>query len=332
MAVVATAYLALFVPYVFATSWSYGQFTVGESGNLNYAFHVNQMPHWTNWQGGPPEFGKPAHPTRHLLEDLPVFEFGTPFKSTYPPYNNMAYWYQGFIHFFSWRLQILAVIRSCYFLAGVLKDNPFFSLLIVAFLLAISNREYRLRVRKFVFALWPLFLPAALGIASYLLVHVEDRYLGPFFIILGLIPLAPLVDCKLNSKRILSISIALLYILGAGAELKAREAKVLAATLRGITFRDDKQWKLAQALHSYGIASGVGVASIPNSNPSLRCTWAYMAGIRIVAEFGSPAWQLAPSDRTRFERSRIEPSDADYGKVFFQLSPQDRARVIDAFR
>jgi hypothetical protein len=325
-------YLALFLPYVFATSWSYGRFTLGESGTLNYAFHVNHLPHWTNWQGGPAEFGKPIHPTRQLLKDLPVFEFAAPFKSTYPPYNNMAYWYQGFIHFFSLRLQILALIRSCYFLAEVIKENSFFLLVMLAFFVAVANREYRLCIRNFSLALWPLLLPAALGIVSYLLVHVEDRYLGPFFVVLGLIPLAPLVDSKLNSNRILSVSIVLLYIFGTGAELKAREATTLRATLRGITFRDDKQWKLAQRLPTYGLRGGARVAVIPNSNPSLRCTWAYMAGIRIAAEFGSPAWQLAPSDRTWFERYKLEQSDADYGKVFFQLSPQDRTRVLAAFR
>jgi hypothetical protein len=324
-------YLALSLPFVLATSWSYGQFTLGESGNLNYAFHVNHLPHWTNWQGGPPEFGRPLHPTRQLLDDLPVFEFGAPFNTTYPPYNNIAYWYQGFIHFFSLRLQILALIRSSYLLAEVIKDNPFFFFLVLAFGIAISNREYRLRVRRFILTLWPVLLPAVLGLVSYLIVHVEDRYVGPLFAILGLLLLAPLADSKLNTKQVLSVSIVFLYVLGTGAELKAREFGTLRATLRGITFRDDQQWKLAQRLSSYGIKSGARVASI-HSAPGYRCAWAYIANLRIVAEFGSLAWQVEPWDRTWSERFGTEESDADYGKVFFQLSPEDRARVLAAFR
>src|ERR1700739_3121464 len=137
-------FLPPLLPLATPTSHFYPPMTYGVTGELNYAFHVNHLPHWTNWQGGPPEFGKPIHPTRQLLEDLPVFEFGAPFKSTYPPYNNMAYWYQGFSHFFSLRLQILAVIRSSYFLAEIIKDNPFFFFLFIAFCIAISSREYRL--------------------------------------------------------------------------------------------------------------------------------------------------------------------------------------------
>jgi len=327
----AAVFLGLFLPYVFATSWSYGQFTLGESGTLNYAFHVNHLPHWTNWQGGPAEFGKPIHPTRQLLGDLPVFEFGAPFKTTYPPYNNMPYWYQGFVHFFNLRLQLLAMFRSCYFLGQVIEENPFFCLAILAFFVAIAHRECRLSVRKFAFILWPIFLTAALGILAYMLVHVEDRYLGPSFVILGLIPLAPLINPEMSKKPILLASIALLYVLGTAAELKAREAATLRATLRGVTFRDDQQWKLAQRLSSYGIKSGARVASI-SSAPGYRCAWAYIANLRIVAEFGSLAWQVEPWDRTWSEHSRIEESDAEYGKVFYQLPPQDRARVLAAFR
>ena len=70
----------LFACYVAAISRSYGALTLGASGPLNYAFHVNHLPHWTNWQGGPYPLGTPIHPTRQLFPDLPAFEFATPFQ------------------------------------------------------------------------------------------------------------------------------------------------------------------------------------------------------------------------------------------------------------
>jgi hypothetical protein len=54
----AVVFAAMVIPYAAGLSWSFGHFTLGESGPLNYAFHVNYLPRWTNWQGEP---GRPRH-------------------------------------------------------------------------------------------------------------------------------------------------------------------------------------------------------------------------------------------------------------------------------
>lgn len=197
----AFVYLAILVPYVAGISWSYGELSFGVSGKLNYAFHVNQMPHWTNWQGDPVVFGMPVHPTRHLISDLPVFEFGTPFRTTYPPYNNLAYWYQGARKFYSARLQIIAIARTLYFLKNAVKGHPFLCALILALFAPILKREWRVSFWATARFLWPLFLPAILGLAAYLAVHVEERYLSPYCLILSLLPLMLLINPALKSKR-----------------------------------------------------------------------------------------------------------------------------------
>ena len=56
------------LPYAAGLSWSLGRFTLGESGSLNYAWHVNRLS-LMHWQGGPAQFGKPVHPTTQLLAD-----------------------------------------------------------------------------------------------------------------------------------------------------------------------------------------------------------------------------------------------------------------------
>ena len=43
-------------------SWSSGELTFGSTGPLNYAFHVDHLPHYTNWQGGPAPLGSPIIP------------------------------------------------------------------------------------------------------------------------------------------------------------------------------------------------------------------------------------------------------------------------------
>lgn len=325
-------YLVVFIPYIAGISWSYGQFTLGASGSLNYAFHVNHLPHWTNWEGGPSQFGRPLHASQQLLDDQPVFAFGAPFRTTYPPYNNMAYWYQGFRHFFSFKLQLIAIGRSLHALAGVVRDHPFLCMLVLVFLALLLKRDWRISARKVFIRFWPLALPATLGLSTYVLVHVEDRYLGCFFLVFSLLPLTLLLDSELKPKRTFLIFILAAYALGAAAELAVNLRPTLKAAIHGQDFRHDSQWQLAQSLKSYGLASGDAVALVGNSLPNYRCSWAYVSGVRIVAEYGSVPWQIEPWDRMHSDHIKAEQADKDYGQIFWELPSEQRARVVQAFQ
>jgi hypothetical protein len=323
----------LFAPYVATISWSYGQLTLGVTGSLNYGFHVNHMPHWANWQGGSTAFGTPLHPTKQLLSDLPLYEFGAPFRTTYPPYNNMAYWYQGSKDFFNQKLQIIAVARTFYFLARIVKANPFLFALALALLAVSLKRPWRMPFQRAARLVWPLLLPAILGLAIYLAVNVEDRYLSPFCLIFSLLPLLPLLDPALSSRRLLATSLLAIYTSGAAVELAAIDGPAFRAAINRADYHRDPQWKLATALSAYGLKRGDAVALVDDTNPAYRCHWAYISGLRIVAEFGSRPWRLAPWERTRFDHLPADPADEDYGFFFWRrLTPQKRARVIEAFR
>jgi hypothetical protein len=329
----AFVYLAIFVPYVAAISRSYGQVSLGASGALNYAFHVNHLPHWMNWQGGPVAFGAPLHPTRQLLMDLPVFEFGAPFRTTYPPFNNLAYWYQGSRTFYSLKLQIIAVAHTLYVLGGIVKRSPFLCALGLALFAIMLKREWRISFQSLARVFWPLLLPAILGIATYLAVHIEDRYISPFCLIFSLIPLLLLLDPALKSKRVLVAFLLVIYMGGAAADLNVTDGSTFKAALRRDDFRRDPQWKLSAALPSYGLQSGDAIALVNDKRQAYRCHWAYVSNLRIVAEFGSLPWKLAPWDRTRFDHIAAEPADEDYGLIFWKkLTPERRGQVIDVFR
>ncbi|MGH9664647.1 MAG: hypothetical protein ACRD9L_09515, partial [Bryobacteraceae bacterium] len=326
-------FLAIFTPYVTAISWSYGQLTLGASGALNYAFHVNHIPHWTNWHGSPAASGALLYPTRKLVSDLPVFEFSEPFQTTYPPYNNMAYWYQGSGNFFSLRLQVIAVARTLYFLIVILKWNPFLWALTSTFLAVMLKREWRNSFLATAGFFWPLFLPTILGLAIYMAVHVEDRYISPFCLIFSLLPLLPLLDPAVKSRGFLVGLLLVFYTLGAAAQLNSTDRPALKAAIRQDDFHRSPQWRLAAALPMYGLRSGDPVALINDRSPGYRCHWAYVSHLRIVAEFGSLPWTIEPWDRTRFDPVVADPADEDYGRLFWnELTPERRAQVIDAFR
>ena len=195
---------AIYAPFLgllaTAMSWSYGEFTLGVTGPLNYAFHVNHLPHWYHWQGGEP-FGTPMHPSPPLVPGLPVFSFGEPFRATYSPYEDIAYWYQGFHQIHSFRLQALAMLRSGYHLAAAIQTEHILFGVLLALLASLIRRPWRQAVWAAVWSGWPMFLPALLSSAAYLAVSVEERYLAPFALIFGLLPFAPLLDPALKGRR-----------------------------------------------------------------------------------------------------------------------------------
>ena len=332
LVICAAVYLALFVPYAAAISWSYGQFTLGATGELNYAFHVNHMPHWANWQGGPAEFGSPIHSSTKMLDDLPVYAFGEPFKSTYPPYNNLSYWYRGSRHFFSFKNQLLALGKSLYTLAKIVKAHR--SLwAFAAVLLAIGcQRDWRRSALRGGKALWPLYLLVLLAVIPYLLTHIEDRYLGGILLVAGLLPLTLLLDPALNSRRLFLTLVMGLYLASGVAELYRYDGWAIKAALQRRDFHRDPQWKLAAALGSYGLREGDAVAVIGGRDANFICSWAYVARLRIVAEFGALPWRVEPWDRWPLDRPRDEAADQDWGRVFWSLPAEQRQRAVEAFQ
>jgi len=96
-------------PFIVALSTTKGRLTYSDTGKLSYVWYVNPssrvIPN-NHWQGGPPGFGQPKHPTRKILNNPPVFEFITPIGGTYPPWTDPSYWYEGLTIRFSLNKQI----------------------------------------------------------------------------------------------------------------------------------------------------------------------------------------------------------------------------------
>jgi 4-amino-4-deoxy-L-arabinose transferase-like glycosyltransferase len=89
-------FLLLSTPFVVALSKSKGRLTIGDTGKLNYAWHVNHIESF-NWQGDNPGNGIPKHPSRRIFNAPPVYEFATPVGGTYPNWYDPSYWYDGVV-------------------------------------------------------------------------------------------------------------------------------------------------------------------------------------------------------------------------------------------
>src|SRR5437016_7138206 len=104
-------FLSLASPLVIALSKDKHRATFGDAGRLNYARYVGGAP-ILHWQGEPPGTGSPAHPTRKVLANPPIYEFAQPIAGSYPPWYDPSYWYEGIRPHFSWNRQLWVLFRS----------------------------------------------------------------------------------------------------------------------------------------------------------------------------------------------------------------------------
>ncbi|MFT4114977.1 hypothetical protein [Silvibacterium sp.] len=316
----AGVFALLAAPYVAGLTWSYGHFTTGESGNLNYAFHVNYLPRWTNWQGSA-GYGTPIHPTHEVMRNPDLFVFGEPYHNTYPPFGNIAYWYEGYRHFFSLHHQLTGAMRDLAYLAHILLTGPIFYAVALATLLLFVYEPDRRALLIAILRLWPLYLAGVVGILLYVQVHLEDRYLGSFLNVLCLTPFAAAaLYARLPAARVRTLVCVVLGV-GAALNLAIVDRDVLDHLRHRYTYAQNPQWRLGLGLARLGLAPGDRVAVV--GGPNAQCTWAYVARVRIVAELGGdPYDQLHPSGH---------PTDQEIHQ-FWSAAPEDQRRILGLFR
>jgi hypothetical protein len=177
-AIAVAAFLMVTGPYVWALSTAQGHFTIGSTGQLNYAWQINNVP-YANWQGPPPGYGFPAHPTRRMFNHPSVYEFASPVVGTYPPWDNPTYWNKGVEVHFDWSNQIRNLKRNGVNILTIIWSQISF-MVGIAILLAMRRPTIQEMWREFL-ARWFLWLPGAAAIALYAVIHVESRYFSPFW-------------------------------------------------------------------------------------------------------------------------------------------------------
>jgi hypothetical protein len=312
----ALVFATIVLCYGAALSHEFGAPTLGEAGSLNYAWHVNRLAKWVHWEGGidpaekawpkpwiarfthwqtdPPDFGRPIHPSERLGTDPTVYAFRGPVVATYTPYFDPPYWYAGYRHIVRWRYQLVALGKNLADLAQVVLKQPFFLAVGVAFIIGFKTR------RRLPEETWLIAALALAGIAIYLPVHLEGRYLSAF-----LATLAVLLFEAIPPRR---LAFAILTV-GFVAGLVKDQRVVWTRALHRWNYRDTLDWREGQALALAGLAPGseIGVVSW---TPNVQCDWAYLAGVRITSEIAS-----GPDERT-----------------FWQMSPLDRNTVMLRFR
>jgi hypothetical protein len=290
-------------------SHSKGRLTFGDSGTLNYAWCVNDVPYTAVWDRALP------HSPKRIVDNPPVLKLDFAEPSAWPTWYDPSYWFEGLHPSFHLRQQIQAFsaflgVRPDY-CAGTStlremmpKFFPLYAGLAVFALIITGPKKWKFGWPGMWLFLWPLL--SFLLMAS---VHLEQRYVIPF-IVLGWVGIY--VSCcllvKAEAFTPVILLVAVLFL-----ALNARDLGGVRHTATGSTAIE-----LSHELERLGIQRGdnlvtVGAPGIPPAYYPVS-----LIGARygyLVAEDPDMAFDL-PEDRVR---TIIEALRSDGAKAIISL-------------
>jgi hypothetical protein len=269
--------------YAIPLSLRYGRLTFGDSAQLNYAWHVQQV-RYIQWQGDSIH-GQPLHPTRKLMDNPEVFSFGDPLIATYAAYYDPAYWFAGLRTPFSLHEQAAAILVGLNDYGKILFTWQNAALLLtIGFFIAWDAELSWLAYGRTLRAHAPLLLWCVIGMAMFGLVHVEQRYVTALGVIAWAILLAAALSIQTNPsvpRRMLPVAAAIVVIstlVGLVPELGRGFG-----ALRNFGHPDsNSSWVIAQDARRFGLQPGGRIAALGTSFH--HAFWARLGGYRIVAE------------------------------------------------
>jgi hypothetical protein len=272
--------------YFVPLSVSNGRLTFGDSGGLNYLYHINRIP-YVHWQGEPPGNGTPEHPTRKIYDLPAIYEFKTPIGGTYPPWHDPVYWNEGAVPHFDLRGHIRVLINSCkiYFEVFFLYGGS----LIVGFLILHFLGSKRWFSVNYIFAHWNLLIPAIAALGLLSLVHVEPPHTGSFVVLfwVGVFSSVRLPDLPESRRLLACVTIAIVTVLVITASFSTALSGMSTANemIKGkYNLWPYEHRQVADSLKRIGVQPGDKVAVI---GYAFENSWARLARVRIVAELPS---------------------------------------------
>ncbi len=262
------------LPLILSLSVQKGRVTFGDSGALNYAMYINRAPLWVHWHGEPSATGVPTHPMRKLSSDPAMYEFAQPVPGSYPVWYDPSYWYEGIRPHFSVRDQAWGLFRAAnIYFKLVSRTGALYVVFLALGLLARKAGSWKFEAKEF-FWVW---LPCFAAFGMYALVHVEQRFVNGFALIVLMWILSSL---RLSEKAEGRFGRRAILLAGLAPTLAI--AWAVARDLQDVVRnKPDEHWMVAQQLEAMGIGPGTDVGYI---GTGLEASWAHLARVRIIAE------------------------------------------------
>ena len=176
----AGVFLLISLPFILLISNKVERFTIGEAGTVTYVRYVNGIP-FPHWQGDSQRGVIPAHPSRIVHQDPPVYEFGEPIGGTYPISMDPSYWYEGIQPRFDVEGLLSRLFASAlvYMELFLQKQGILFACVLALYMMGQRSKQSFYTVLQ----RWALVIPAVVAFGLYGTVLVEGRYVGVFIVV-----------------------------------------------------------------------------------------------------------------------------------------------------
>jgi len=295
-------------PLIMTISKEKHRVTIGDSGKLAYAQFVDGASFMTHWQGEPAGTGVPAHPTRRLSVNPPIYEFAQPIAGSYPPWYDPSYWYEGITAHFSLRGQLWVLFKSANIYFKLFSRSGALYVVFLALILLVRKTGKWEWGERWFRLVW---LPSLGALGMYALVLVKQRYVSGFALVLVLWILSSARisfagEGVFRKRAILATILALAVAMMWSATLNLRDIirNPYAGVVGAFGRSPYDQQVVAEGLRDMGISPGTQVASIGSG---LEAYWAHLAQVRIIAEI------------------------PEKGPSFLAVDPLRRREVLDKF-
>jgi hypothetical protein len=312
-----SVFLLTTAPLVTLLSKRVGHLSFGETGTLNYLWHVNGLQPYAGWTGsdvGQPFsslslyglvprtasssdshlYGIPEHPPRRLMEAPLILEFSSPIKGTFPLWYDPSYWYAGAKARFNLRQQIAVLkLTMLEYLQIFSQRMAFLAGALVLLVLAARNAGFsRAGSSNVQRAAWLLIWPL-IAMLTYALVHVETRYIATFCVLFWLAIYGTLV-ARVNRQVAVAVCATVVGAMMIPLTISIAEASV--STVKGLVHPTQPEYeKVALGLRNLGVGTGdrLAVVGFP-----LDAYYAHYTGTRVVAAIAATDdfWNLSTPD------------------------------------
>jgi len=303
-----TVFLLLSLPYILLLSHANKRWTFSDAGRLNYAWYVNEVKRWNHWQGEDGVYGAPMHPTRKIYDNPAMYEFGTPFKVTYPPWYDPSYWYEGVKPRIDLRRQLSVIARNTNALLLFMANSPgsalpsqltYYSIdstektigsLLALFCVILLANLGRVSIFRGIAEHWFVVVPLGAVLGADAVLFLEGRDIAAYVVIAWMVLYRSIASPHSEeSKKIFTAvlaSAAIITIATAAAGTGRVVFDACGHFVKGKSERPFLQsgytnWKVAKYLQDAGLRAGDPVGAVGWAYSSY---WARMARLRIIAE------------------------------------------------
>jgi hypothetical protein len=279
------------LPFIAGLSFAKHRLTIGDSGRMNYVWNVNPGGYVVpglHWQGGPPGFGTPTHPTRRIVAAPEAFEFGHG-AQTYPPWTDPSYWYDGLQVRFNASAQFRAIVSNAQFYGWM-----FLPAVATLYAVLLLGGGFAASIRALFVHEWRLLTVAVAGLATYMFgtnltaanipTQPSTRYVA-VFVIMAFAAAASsirLPDTARRQKLLVALAVATGVLLG------GRLALWTAVNIKsvGAPAPPARLWDVVVNLRAAGIGTGSTVAILGRKGQ--HEFWARLGRVRIISQVPDP--------------------------------------------